>query len=79
LFEYEDVELNFDGEVLDYIVDKAMEFKLGARGLRSICEAIMIDAMFEIPSSRDQKQLDITLDYAREKFEKSDLKKLKAA
>ncbi|RYE21968.1 MAG: ATP-dependent Clp protease ATP-binding subunit ClpX, partial [Sphingobacteriaceae bacterium] len=79
LFEYEDVELNFDPEVLDYIVDKAMEFKLGARGLRSICEAIMIDAMFEIPSSRDQKQLDITLDYAREKFEKSDLKKLKAA
>lgn len=79
LFEYEDVELNFDTEVLDYIVDKAMEFKLGARGLRSICEAIMIDAMFEIPSSRDQKQLDITLDYAREKFEKSDLKKLKAA
>lgn len=79
LFEYEDVELNFDNEVLDYIVDKAMEFKLGARGLRSICEAIMIDAMFEIPSSRDQKQLDITLDYAREKFEKSDLKKLKAA
>ncbi|WP_419802736.1 ATP-dependent Clp protease ATP-binding subunit ClpX [Mucilaginibacter sp.] len=79
LFEYEDVELNFDQEVLDYIVDKAMEFKLGARGLRSICEAIMIDAMFEIPSSRDQKQLDITLDYAREKFEKSDLKKLKAA
>ncbi|RYE32906.1 MAG: ATP-dependent Clp protease ATP-binding subunit ClpX [Sphingobacteriaceae bacterium] len=79
LFEYEDVELNFDQEVLDYIVDKAMEFKLGARGLRSICEAIMIDAMFEIPSSRDQKNLDITLDYAREKFEKSDLKKLKAA
>ncbi|MGI4728190.1 MAG: ATP-dependent Clp protease ATP-binding subunit ClpX [Janthinobacterium lividum] len=79
LFEYEDVELNFDPEVLDYVVDKAMEFKLGARGLRSICEAIMIDAMFEIPSSRDQKQLDITLDYAREKFEKSDLKKLKAA
>lgn len=79
LFEYEDVKLNFDQEVLDYIVDKAMEFKLGARGLRSICEAIMIDAMFEIPSSREHKQLDITLDYAREKFEKSDLKKLKAA
>jgi ATP-dependent Clp protease ATP-binding subunit ClpX len=79
LFEYEDVKLHFDQEVLDYIVDKAMEFKLGARGLRSICEAIMIDAMFEIPSSRDQKHLDITLDYAREKFEKSDLKKLKAA
>jgi ATP-dependent Clp protease ATP-binding subunit ClpX len=79
LFEYEDVKLNFDQEVLDYVVDKAMEFKLGARGLRSICEAIMIDAMFEIPSNREHKNLDITLDYAREKFEKSDLKKLKAA
>lgn len=79
LFEYEDVELHFDEDVLDYVVDKAMEFKLGARGLRSICEAIMIDAMFEIPSSKEHKNLDITLDYAREKFEKSDLKKLKAA
>ncbi len=80
LFEYEDVKLNIDKEVLDYIVDKAMEFKLGARGLRSICEAIMIDAMFEVPSAKvHHKYLDITLDYAREKFEKSDLKKLKAA
>lgn len=79
LFEYEDVELHFDADVLDYVVDKAMEFKLGARGLRSICEAIMIDAMFEIPSNKEYKNLDITLDYAREKFEKSDLKKLKAA
>ncbi len=80
LFEYEDVKLNIDKEVLDYIVDKAMEFKLGARGLRSICEAIMIDAMFEVPSAKvHHKHLDITLDYAREKFEKSDLKKLKAA
>lgn len=79
LFEYEDVKLHFDEDVLDYVVDKAMEFKLGARGLRSICEAIMIDAMFEIPSSKEHKRLDITLDYAREKFEKSDLKKLKAA
>ena len=80
LFEYEDVKLHFDQEVLDYVVDKAMEFKLGARGLRSICEAIMIDAMFDIPSQKEHhKHLDITLDYAREKFEKSDLKKLKAA
>ncbi len=79
LFEYEDVKLHFDQEVLDYVVDKAMEFKLGARGLRSICEAIMIDAMFEFPSNKEHKHLDITLDYAREKFEKSDLKKLKAA
>ena len=79
LFEYEGVKLEFDDEVLDFIVDKAMEFKLGARGLRSICEAIMIDAMFEFPSKKDVKRLSVTLDYAHEKFEKSDLKKLKVA
>ena len=79
LFEYEGVKLDFDAEVLDFIVDKAIEFKLGARGLRSICEAIMIDAMFDFPSKKDVKQLNVTLEYAREKFEKSDLKKLKVA
>ena len=79
LFEYEGVKLDFDDEVLEFIVEKAMEFNLGARGLRSICEAIMIDAMFEFPSKKDVKKLNITLDYAREKFEKSDLKKLKVA
>jgi len=79
LFEYEGVKLEFEPEVLDFIVDKAIEFKLGARGLRSICEAIMIDAMFDFPSKKDVKQLTITLDYALEKFEKSDLKKLKVA
>jgi ATP-dependent Clp protease ATP-binding subunit ClpX len=79
LFEYEGVQLEFDKATLDFIVDKAMDFKLGARGLRSICEAIMIDAMFEFPSLKDQKVLSVSLDYAREKFEKSDLKKLKAA
>ena len=65
--------------LFDFVVDKAMEFKLGARGLRSICEAIMIDAMFEFPSKKDVKSLTVTLDYAHEKFEKSDLKKLKVA
>src|SRR3954469_1022772 len=79
LFEYEGVKLEFEDDVLDFIVDKAVEFKLGARGLRSICEAIMIDAMFEFPSKKDAKKLVITLDYAHEKFEKSDLKKLKVA
>lgn len=80
LFEYEDIEIDFSKEVYEFIVDKAMEFKLGARGLRSICEAIMIDAMFEIPSQKQKtKQLLIDIDYAREKFEKSDLKKLKVA
>lgn len=80
LFEYEDIKLEFDKEVLEFIVDKAMEFKLGARGLRSICEAIMIDAMFEVPSQKGQnKELYITLSYAHEKFAKSDIKKLKVA
>lgn len=82
LFEYEGVELKFDPDVYTFIVDKADEFKLGARGLRSICEAIMLDAMFEMPSAKEQtgqKSLEITLDYAKKKFEKSDLKKLKVA
>ncbi len=79
LFEYESVKLEFDKEVMEFIVDKAMEFKLGARGLRSICEAIMIDAMYETPSGKNTKDLFITLDYATDKFEKSDLKKLKVA
>lgn len=80
LFEYEGIKLEFSKEVLEFIVDKALEFKLGARGLRSICEAIMIDAMFEVPSDKQQnKELFITLDYALEKFAKSDLKKLKVA
>ncbi len=82
LFDYEGVELKFDEDVFQFIVDKANEFKLGARGLRSICEAIMLDAMFEIPSEKnnsEQKTLEISLEYAKHKFEKSDLKKLKAA
>ena len=80
LFDYEDIELKFDDDVFQFIVDKADEFKLGARGLRSICEAIMLDAMFELPSAKEEhKELYISLEYAKRKFEKSDLKKLKAA
>lgn len=82
LFDYEGVTLKFDEDVFEFIVDKADEFKLGARGLRSICEAIMLDAMFEIPSTKnknEQKEFYISLEYAKHKFEKSDLKKLKAA
>ena len=79
LFEYENVKLDFEKDVMEFVVDKAMEFKLGARGLRSICEAIMIDAMYETPSGKNTKDLFITLDYATDKFEKSDLKKLKVA
>lgn len=79
LFEFEGVKLVFEDDVLDFIVDKAMEYKLGARGLRSICEAIMLDAMFDIPSDTTIKELVISLEYAVEKFEKADFKKLKAA
>lgn len=79
LFDMENVKLTFSKEALDYIVDKAMEFNLGARGLRSICEAIITDVMFEIPSSKDITTLDISKEYAEEKFEKSKFNKLRAA
>ena len=69
LFEMDDVTLTFDDDVLDYIVEKAIEFKLGARGLRSIAETIMMDAMFDMPSS-DEKTLHITRKYAEEKLKK---------
>jgi ATP-dependent Clp protease ATP-binding subunit ClpX len=71
MFAMDNVQLHFDPEALDYIVDKAIEFKLGARGLRSITEDIMVDAMYEIPSS-DVKELRITPDYAKEQIEKTD-------
>jgi ATP-dependent Clp protease ATP-binding subunit ClpX len=70
LFGMDDVILSFEDDALDYIVEKAIEFKLGARGLRSITETIMMDAMYEIPSS-SQKEFIITVDFAREKMEKS--------
>lgn len=75
LFEAEQIELQVADEVLDYIVDKAMEFKLGARGLRSICEIILTDAMFHLPSS-NETIFRLTLDYAKEKLEKSKLAKV---
>jgi ATP-dependent Clp protease ATP-binding subunit ClpX len=73
------IKLTFKDNVLEYIVDKAIEFKLGARGLRSICEAIMIDAMFELPSRKSKEELIITKKYAMEKLEKQDIKRLKVA
>lgn len=79
LFEMENVKLVVTPKALDYIVDKAVEFKLGARGLRSICEAIITDAMFDVPSSKDVKEIEITKSYAEEKFEKSKFSKLRAA
>ena len=78
LFEMDDVKLSFDEETLDYIVDKAVEFKLGARGLRSICEAIMVDVMFEQPSSAE-KEIVIKIEYAKAKVDKINLHRLKAA
>ena len=72
LFALDDIALTFNDDVLDYIVDQAVEYKLGARGLRSIVETIMMDAMYEAPSS-DKKSLTITLDYARQQFEKTNL------
>jgi ATP-dependent Clp protease ATP-binding subunit ClpX len=78
LFDIDGVKLELDQEVLDFIVKKAMEFGLGARGLRSICEAILTDAMFELPSS-SKKVLSITLEYATQQFGKSKIATLKVA
>lgn len=78
LFDMDGIHLKFEETALEYIVDKAVEFKLGARGLRSICETIMIDPMFETPSSKE-KELIITLDFARDKIEKANIALLKAS
>ena len=77
LFEIDDIVLKIEDEVFEFIVDKAEEFDLGARGLRSICEAIMVDAMFELPSS-DEKEFHLTLNYAKEKLSRKKLRKLRA-
>jgi len=79
LFEMEGVRLEVKPSALDFIVDKAVEFKLGARGLRSICEAIVTDAMFELPSEEGVDKLVITKDYAEKKISKSKYSKLKVA
>lgn len=79
LFELDGVKLSFSEEALDFLVEKAVEFKLGARGLRSICEAVLTDLMFDLPSQEDVKEFEITASYAREKFGKSKLNKLKVA
>ena len=79
LFEMENIKVEFAPDAIDFIVQKAMEYKLGARGLRSICEAIITDAMFDLPSEKGVKKLDITRTYAEEKFSKSQFSKLKVA
>ena len=78
LFEMDGIKLSFDEDTLEYIVDKAVEYNLGARGLRSIMESIMMDAMFEIPSKK-VKTFKVTLDYAKKQLEKANLSGLKAS
>ena len=79
LFDMDGISLTFDKKAIDIIVDKAMEFKLGARGLRSICETIMLDAMFEFPSDESKKELKITTTYIKAQLTKHSFTKLKVA
>ncbi len=79
LFKLDNIELTVEEDVLDFVVEKAIEFKLGARGLRSIIETIMTDAMFDLPSEKNAKNFTITLEYAKEKMEKTNVAKLKVA
>ena len=76
LFEMDNIKLNFDDDVYQYIVDKAVEYKLGARGLRSIAESIMMDAMFDMPSTR-KKTLNVTLDYAKKQLAKANMDRMR--
>ena len=78
LFEMDGIKLEFDKEALEYVVDKAVEYKLGARGLRSIVESMMMNAMYEIPSTK-KKKFKVTLDYAKKELEKAHLNKLESA
>ena len=79
LFEMDNIKLTFKDSVLDYIVDKAIEFKLGARGLRSICEVIMMDVMFDLPYNGEKEEIVITKKYAAEKLDGQDINRLKVA
>ena len=79
LFELEKIKLTFTEEALEFISEKAIEYELGARGLRSICEAIMTDAMYELPSQKEIKEFEVTSVYAKEKLSGSKLSKLKVA
>jgi len=79
LFALENIKLTFSKDAIEFIAEKALEYELGARGLRSICEAIMTDAMFELPSQQDVTEFEITRSYAFEKLSRSKLSKLRAA
>ena len=78
LFEMDGIKLTFDEDALDYIVDKAIEYKLGARGLRSICDAIMMDGMFDLPGQEGRKSLRVTVPYAKSRLESDKFRQLKA-
>lgn len=79
LFEMDNIKLSFDDEALDFIVDKSVSFKLGARGLRSILEAMMTEAMFDLPSKANTRQLKVNLSFLEERFQKTNLSRLKVA
>ncbi|OSZ82732.1 ATP-dependent protease ATP-binding subunit ClpX [Chitinophagaceae bacterium IBVUCB1] len=79
LFEYEGIKLEVEDAALDYMVEKAVQFKLGGRGLRAICEMILTDAMFDLPSEKNEEVFFLSLDYARQMLEHSKLDYLKAA
>ncbi len=79
MFEYEGVKLEVDDDALDYMVGKAIEYKLGGRGLRAICEMILTDAMFDLPSEKKSDVFHISLEYAQQMLEHSKLEMLKAA
>lgn len=74
----DEIQLKFQPEVYEYIVDKAVEYKLGARGLRSIVETIMMDVMFDIPS-QSVKEYEVTLDYAEKQMAKANISRLQTA
>ena len=78
IFELEGIELSIEEPALDFMVEKAMEYKLGARGLRSICESILTDAMYELPTT-EVKSFTLDLEYAKRNFEKSKMSLLKVA
>jgi ATP-dependent Clp protease ATP-binding subunit ClpX len=79
IFKADGIALSFEDDAIDYIVQKALEFKLGARGLRSICEAVMTDAMYNLPSEQEVKEFVVTRDFVEEKMEKSNVSRLRAA
>jgi len=79
LFAMDNIKLSFEEDALEYMVEKSVEFKLGARGLRAILESILTDAMFELPSNGDTSELRITLEYAQSKFKNSSISKLRVA